>query len=194
MSIEKLLEDVKASLDKNTAQQGEILAALKSNTATMETLIEGRTDAIAALTSNSDDKPTPTRKPRAKKADPEPEAEKAEEKKPEPKKAEWSPDLSADGLRSAFSPYLTAVKDDADKKARIANVSAILSEIGVETINPIEGKKALETDEDKRRALFYLERFKAGLPVDFNADYDFNADPTTQDVKAEEPADADLVG
>ena len=200
MSIEKLLEDVKSSLDKNTAMQAEVLAAVKANTGTMETLVEGRADAIAALTSNNDDKPAPTRKTRAKKADAEPETDKADEKKAEDKKAEpetaakWSPDLSPDGLRAAFSPYLTGETDPDKKKARIANVSAILAEIGVETINPIEGKKALETDDDKRRALFYLERFKAGLPVDFNADYDFNADPTTQDVKAEEPADADLVG
>lgn len=193
MSIEKLLEDVKASLDKNTAMQGEVLAALKSNNSTMETLVEGRADAIAALTSNKDDeKPATTRKPRTKKADPEPEPEKVE--KTEPKKAAWSPDITVDGLRAAFTPYLTGETDPEKKKARIANVSAILAEIGVETINPMEGKKALETDEDKRRAVFYVERYKAGLPVDFNADYDFDADPTKQDEKAEEPAEDDMVG
>ena len=174
---------IEAVLEKNTAQLGEVLAALQANTAMLATLNEGRAVALEQLTAK-DAEPA---KPAKRKAAP-----KKEEPAPE---AGWNPDLSPDGLRAAFVPYLTGPETkDADVKAeRVSNVGAILSELGVQSINPADGKTHLEEDIDKRKAVFFVARFNAGLPVDFKADYDFDADPLTQ---ATEPAasDDDLVG
>lgn len=190
--LEEKIEALTLALDKNTAQIGELLAATGTNTKTLETLIAGREEALEQLTSKDAEPKKPAKKkPAAKKAEPEPET-KAEEK-PAAEPEAWNPDLSPEAMRDAFTPYLTGTSDEAEKKTRVSNVTAILNELGAESINPKEGKKHLESEDDKRKALFYVSRFTAGLPVDFNADYDFNADPLTQE-SASGGSDDDLVG
>lgn len=177
---------IEAILEKNTAQLGEVLAALQANTAMLEKLHEGREAALEQLTAKDAEPAKPAKR--------KPAAKKEEEKKKEEPEADtgWNPDLSPDGLRAAFVPYLTGpeAKDAAVKAERVGNVGAILAELGVQSINPAEGKTHLEEEIDKRKAVFFVTRFNAGLPVDFKADYDFDADPLTQDASS----DDDLVG
>lgn len=198
MSIEAKIEALTAAIEKNTAQQGELIAVLTKNTDTMGVMIDGRQEALEALTSKDAEPKKPAKKAAAKKAKEEPAAEEpaAEEPKEEPKtkaKADaWDPDLSAEGIRNHFVPYISGATGD-EKQKRVDQLAGILAELGADTINPTEGKTHLESDDDRRKAVFYITRYANGLPVDFKADYDFNADPLTQ---ATEPAasDDDLVG
>lgn len=203
MSIEAKIEALTVATDKNTAQLAEVLAALQGNTAIMTTLNDGRTEALAALTAKDAEAPKPAPRSRKKAATEETQTETttdtasaAETGGADTEGADtegWNPDISVDGMRAVFTGYMTSTADADEKAKRVANVQAILAELGADAINPMAGKKHIETDDDKRKALFYVARFDAGLPVNFQADYDFNADPLTQDV---EPAagDDDLVG
>lgn len=192
MALEELIAAQTAAVEKNTAQMGEVLAALATNTATLEAMNEGRNAAIEQLTAKDAEPKKPAKRTPKKKKDAEPETKKEEKADPEPEG--WDPDITADGLRGAFTPYLTGTDDDDEKKKRIENVNAILAEIGAECLNPIAGKKHIDNDDDRRRAVFYVGRFAAGLPVDFKADYDFNADPLTQATEESSSGNEDLVG
>ena len=196
MTLEELVNANTTAVEKNTGMLTEVLAALGSNTELLKAVQEGRAEAIAKLT----EKPAPATRSRTKKKDEEPEKDEAKEETAEPKKEEtasWEPDLSPEGMRAAFGALLVPdgkQLDDETKKKEIAKVHSILAELGVESVNPAEGKSHIESDDDKRKAVFYVSRFAAGLPVDFKADYDFNEDPLTQAVPdKEEPAD-DLIG
>ena len=196
MSIEAKIEALTAATEKNTAQMGELIAVLGKNTDTMGVMIDGRQEALEALTSKDAEPKKPAKKAAAKKPKEEPAAEEAKEEakpKAEEKPAAWNPDISADGIRQHFVPYLTGA-DGEEKQKRVEHLSAILKELGAESINPAAGKTHLESDDDRRKAVFYITRYANGLPVDFKADYDFDADPLTQATEPAASDDDDLVG
>lgn len=64
----------------------------------------------------------------------------------------------------------TGSTDDADERAkRVAVLRDIATHFG--------GKGFAPLIENPREAYFYVERAKAGLTIDFKADYDFDGDP-----------------
>lgn len=195
MSIDELIKSHITALDKNTAQLGEVLAALQGNTTTMTTLIEGRQEALEALTAKDAPAAKPARRTSKKKDDAETDTaeDETETKQPETVAAAFKPDISEDGLRALAVGYLTG-GDDKGKADRVSNVQAMLQHFGAESINPVEGKKSLDGDDVRTQAAFFLTRYAAGEKVDFKADYDFGADPLGQSGATAAAADDDMVG
>jgi len=98
--------------------------------------------------------------------------------KEEPAAAAAVPD--GEKTKGIFSAWFSSTNDEGERAARREFIAQISGAIGA-TVST--------ADEDgRRKALFYLERKKSGLDVDFKAEYDFAGDPK-QDVGAEdEPA------
>jgi len=82
---------------------------------------------------------------------------------------------TADELFAYASGYLAEFKDkDATKYQERGKFlkSTLASEFGDKKI------KELDDETDRKRMMFYLKRFAAGLKVDLAADYNFDGDPT----------------
>jgi hypothetical protein len=78
----------------------------------------------------------------------------------------------ADTLKAYVSEWTGAVTGD-DKVKRVDLLKAIAQHLGVEPkFAPLSADAA-----KLKQALFFIERSKADLPVDFSADYDFAGDP-----------------
>lgn len=158
-------------------------AALKANTAILERVVAGQGAAMERL---ENAKPATTRG--AKKAAEatvvaEPAA-KTEEKVAETPKTEAAPAVpkiklgDGEALKAYVSAW-TGSTDDAEERAkRVDLLKAIAAHLGV-------APKFGELMGNVREVQFYIERAKAGLPVDFNADYDFDGSP---DQGGSEPA------
>lgn len=186
------------------AEIKELTAAMRENTEMLKTMNAGREEALAALIAKEGTATgaaaTTTRRGRK------PAAEAAATTSTEPESkgvaaATWNPDTSVDGMRAIVGPYLD--QKDADvKAANAANVRAVLEHLGADCLNPIPAKpdaKALEGEDERRQAAFFITRFREGLTVDFSAEYDFTSDPCSQGdpEPAAEPAaaaDDDLLG
>lgn len=197
MSIEQLLADQTAALRENTE-------AIRANTAQLLVVDAGRAEALEQLKSagTGGAAATTTRRRRAA-ADDAPAAEPT----PTPAAAEpvtsseppadaFSPDTSDDAIRSMLTGWL---KEDGisteDTAARTANVKALFAHLGTPTA---VGEKSTLDDDGRRQLVFFLTLFKAGLPVNFSADYDFAVDPLTQvpvsEIVSSDDDDDDLVG
>ena len=163
-----------------------LISALNANTAILERVVAGQEKAIEKLEGKS---PAKTTRGRPKKDEtPEPEAE---EKAPEPKKAEEpapteSGDTDAADVTSevkkigtdvekmkAYIADWTAEADDADERAaRVDMLKKMAAHFGG------KGYGALVTDKDTAlKTVFFVERAKAvGLKkVDLDAEYDFKS-------------------
>lgn len=180
----------------------ELTAAVKELTEVTKVMNAGREEALKALQEQAKNEgaPAASRRSRASKkdeaqADTAPAAETAAPASDAPS---WNPDLSKDGTRKLVGDYLN-VEDAEAKKARTANVKAVLAHFGADAMNPIADRpeiKSVEGDDERRQAVFYITRFANGLTVDFSADYDFNSDPLTQgdmEPAAEPAADDDIL-
>lgn len=160
-------------------------AALTTQTAILERVLLGQEAAMAKL-----EGATTARKPRATKA--------AEETTAQTGNAEASSESApaatatpAAGAASASEPTQNDLKalamkwretaaDQAAKDVQNALLVAIVAKIGAVKLTGPEGP----TDPDQiGQVMFYIERAAAGLPVDLNADYDFNG-PVDQGVAA----------
>jgi hypothetical protein len=75
-------------------------------------------------------------------------------------------------------------KDDAAKKAAGAFLADMLAHFGCG--GKLTGPESKLNAEQRKQAKFYIERKAAGLPVDFNAEYDFDGDPKQGAAAAEE--------
>ena len=172
----------------------ELTAAVQENTEQLKQMNAGREESLKALLESAKDDGKPARTTRAKKT----ETAAAEPAASTASAPSWNPDLSVNATRSLVGDYLAQDDNPEAKKARTDSVKAVFAHFGADVFNPIESRpdaKAIEGDDNRRQAVFFITRFANGLTVDFKADYDFNADPLTQGelepAAAEEAADED---
>lgn len=159
-------------------------AALTTNTAILERVILGQEVAMAKL-----EGVTTARKPRATKA-----AEDAALPAGNVASNESAPvatatpaaaavsasDPTQDDLKALAMKWRETAADQAAKDVQNALLVAIVAKIGAVKLTGPEGP----TDPDQiGQAMFYIGRAAAGLPVDLNADYDFDG-PVDQGVAA----------
>lgn len=167
MSIDTAIADLMKSVAGLTA-------ALEVNTANLERVIAGQAAAMEKLEGT---KATGTRTPRAKKEDATPKTEdapKVEEKpkNPDKPKAAALP-KNADELKTFVSAW-TGGTDDADERAaRVQFLKDIAAELGVAP----KFAELAGAEDGIKKTVFYINRKKEGLKVDFGADYDLDGDP-----------------
>jgi hypothetical protein len=174
-----------------------LIVVQEKNTDALERLLAGREDALEQLKNAASPAATGTRS-RAKKVDTVAEtvvengaaaaATTAATASVETKTVARPVDATNDELKARIAAWLGT--DPAQQAERKPQLAALLAQLGSPAV---AGEKSTITDEQRYHATFYVERFKAGLPVDFGADYDFDGDPLNQDAPAadEEPAAAE---
>lgn len=136
-----------------------------------ERLIKGQEAAIEKLEGA---KPTSTRGRKAKEPVEE-AAPAAAAVEPEAPTATF-PHLTIkteDALKAHISAWTGGTEDAAEKAARVQFLKDMAAEFGCA---PKFSEFAAEPERLKK-SVFYVDRKKAGLPVDFGADYDFDGDP-----------------
>lgn len=164
----------------------QFIAALQENTATtaknnelLERVVAGQNAAIEKIEAP---------KTQRKKAEPEtPAAAPAAETpaQPETKTPVATTDVTDDELKAEALAWMADVdpagaadptKKDVAKRTACADFfKAIVTNFGLN--GTLTGPKAELDGEQRAQALFYIRRRRAGLPVDFNAEYDFDGDP-----------------
>lgn len=158
-------------------------AALTTQTAILERVLLGQEAAMAKLEGAT----TTARKPRATKAAEETAAPTGNAEASAPAATATPADAAAsasdptqDDLKALAMKWRGTAADQAAKDVQNTLLVAIVAKIGAAKLTGPEGP----TDPDQiRQAMFYIERASAGLPVDLNADYDFDG-PVDQGVAA----------
>lgn len=154
-------------------------AALKENTEILKRVVAGQQAALdkldGAKASGS------TGRGRGKKEEPaaqEPEKAPEPTPTPEPETTSFLPAIKVgddEALKAHVQPWLGAAeKGTPEATARVDFLKDAAKELGV---NPKFTELAADADRLKQ-FLFFFERKKAGLEVNFSADYDFDGDPT----------------
>lgn len=169
MSLEQKIEKLTEALAKNNELLTAVVAGQK---AAMTKLTEASTVTTTSnKAANTADNTTSTRRGRPPKV----------ETPAKESKTTSSVEFTNEMLKEATLPWMTAAKGD--EKAAIKDfLKALTTEFGVTKVTEI-------ADQDElKRALFYVARRKEGLEVDFNAEYDFDGEPT-QDVGGSEAED-----
>lgn len=153
------------TIDAFFTQMGALTAALTRVADNQDRLIAGQEAAMAKLETKS------TGSGRGKAA-----AKKAEEKAPEPEPKSFLPAIKtgdADALKAHIGGWTGATDDADEKKARVAFLKDMANHFGCEA-----KFGELAADDDRlKQTLFYVERKKVGLDVNFSHDYDFDGDP-----------------
>jgi len=178
MSIEVLLQE-------NTAALNALAAAIAAQTAVTERVVLGQQAAIeklegakAAATGTRTRKPkdeTPAATEDKGNAAPADTAsgEVAASSASEPK---TNAVLDADGMKALCGAFTKAAADDADRAARVGWLKSLAGYFFPN--GDVVGTAALvATPDNAKKAEFFIERKKAGLDVDFGAEYDFDGDP-----------------
>ncbi|MBB5986007.1 hypothetical protein [Sphingobium lignivorans] len=169
------LEEALLEATKGMAALTEMLKITAQN---QERLIAGQAAAIEKV------QPETRTRTRAKKDEPTPAAAPAETETaeaPPPASTDSSPtfttEVSDDELKIVASTYLAGEKDKGMEALQIAKdfIPSIAAEFGSPKLCGPESKL---TPAERVKAWFFLKRKSAGLPVDFNGDYDFDGDPT----------------
>ena len=184
MSIETLITDLIAALNRNSDNQ--------------DRLIAGQEAAMAKLEGAT----ATTRKPRATKADAAEPAELAAAGNSEPESAPAATEMPAAAADSAsdaavFTPNdlkVVATKwrnstEDADVHA---TQNAFLKSIAEHFGSPkLSGPDCTFDSDQVKQAIFFVKRKSGGLTVDFGADYDFDGSPKQETAAAAPVAVAD---
>jgi hypothetical protein len=100
-------------------------------------------------------------------------------------------DFSRDQVKNEFIGWLGETTDMSERKTRSEFVTAIGQHFGV--TKPFDPTNGLADDDARKQTLFFLRRKRAGLDVNFSADYDFDADPLAADNVADD-SDIDPLG
>lgn len=170
MSLEQKIEELAAALVENTDILKQLVAGQKAAIEVVKqgnpaTATRGRKAKDTPATPNTSDAPADT----ASGAE---DAKTASDEAPTPpseEKSEQAP--AAEKEKPTFSVAAKKWMDKEEKgtdayKARGAKVVAILANFGA-------GKMSELKDEDEAKAMFFLKRTAKGLPVTFDAAYDF---------------------
>jgi len=110
-------------------------------------------------------------------------------KGPEPSGQWRAGDFSEQQVKGEFLGWLASAPDAEKRKEQSAFLMSIGQHFGVS--KPF-GPEGMKTDEQRQKALFFMRRKRANLPVDFKADYDFAGEPE-QGPKAAATAPAEEV-
>jgi hypothetical protein len=172
MSIDAALAPFLAALEANTA-------AKNRNNDLLERVVAGQALAIEKIEPAKTAKSTKTKDTPAAGAAPTPEPEKAVETITE----------AADTVVSDADVKAAAVawmdgKSKEDRLEASKKLTAALAFFGVG--GKLTGEESKLDDDQRKQAKFFIERWAAGLTVDFNTDYDFDGEPT-QDAGGEDP-------
>ena len=98
------------------------------------------------------------------------------------------PDVKdADGLKAHVGAWTGATEDADERAKRVGVLKAMAEHFGCA---PKFAELAADADRLKQ-SLFFIERAKAGLPIDFKADYDFGGDPKQDGGASEVAAEED---
>lgn len=148
-------------------------AALKENTAVLQRVVAGQQAAIEKIEGA---KPATTRT-RAPKKDDTPAPAPTEEQVAGDTPQSFLPGIKVgddEGLKAHVQPWLAeATKGSPEALARVDFLKSASAHLGVEPKFP---QIAAEADRLKQ-FLFFFERKKAGIDVNFSAEYDFDGDP-----------------
>lgn len=107
---------------------------------------------------------------------------------PAPTQTETKSFLPAIADAEALKAYVgawTGAVEGADRASRVDLLKAIAAEFGV-------APKFSDLMPHLQKTLFYIERAKAGLTVDFKADYDFDGSPSVPAAAAPAAGDDDF--
>lgn len=179
MSIEALLADVVVALNKNTD--------------TLSRVIEGQALALAKIDAVNK---TSTRTPRATKTD----AATTTQAAGEPAATNTTtavaevaaPTMGMDELKALASGWMKGTTDPTEQAARVEFLTKVLPpHFGTATL---VGPTGIDSPEQRAQAAFFIERKKAGLPVDLNADYDFAGSPAQDRGETAEADEIDALG
>lgn len=168
MSLEAALETHAAALNRNS----DLLAKVVDNQAR---LLAGQEAALAKLDTA---KPSGSSRGSTKKDDPKPPTE---EKKPASETA--SRTISDDDLRAAGAAWMKG-KSETERNDAFDKMNSVLEHFGLKGTKITGPDSKLDADQ-RKQAWFYIQRWNAGLDVNFSADYDFDGDPK-QDAAAPE--------
>ncbi len=137
----------------------------------------------AALDKIEGGKATTTRTRRTKADDAAEQTPAAEQVQPEPEPVKsFLPDVTDEASLKAYVSAWTGAVEGADRAKRVELLKAISAHFGVEPkFAPLSADAAR-----LKQVLFFIERSKAGQPVDFGADYDFAGDPAQGAAAADE--------
>lgn len=152
--------------------------ATEKNNELLARVVEGQQAAMAKLESSTVTKVET--KGRAKVGKAAETANPKEEAKPK--------EVTQDDLKNLALPYLQSLKGDA--KANFNKfLNGMAEHFGCEKLTGPEG---INDPEQRAQAVWYVCRVKAGLPVDFNAEYDFTkAVDAPENQPAEDAAEAE---
>lgn len=167
MSLEALLAE-------NTASMNALALALAAQTAVTERVVAGQAAAMEKLDAG---KPASTRRPRETKTEP---AEKVEEPAATDNGAAAAgsaSDLPSDveGVKAFVSGFTSVVEGEA-RAARVAFLKSIASYFFPDG-SKVGSAAFAASPENIKKAVFFINRKKADLDVDFGAEYDFDGAP-----------------
>ena len=167
MSLELKIETLTATLARNNELMEQLVATRQEGLAKIEALSDtkgGAEDAAAAAEK-------PARRTRATKAEPAPAA------KEEPKKVKASkhlPKLDDESIRAYMGEWMGTFKTKEDRQPHVEFIKSVQEYFGTATL---VGDTGIPLD-DRKQAMFFIARHREGLPVNFDADYDFDGEPT----------------
>jgi hypothetical protein len=153
------------------AALAEHTAALKENTAILTRIVAGQKEALEKVDARLG--AAPTKPAAAKKEEPKPADPVKEEVKPVA--AATVQVVNKDDVKNAALKWMDGKSAD-DRKAASEKLKEVLAHFGRED-EKLTGPDAKLNDDECKQAKFFIERWAAGLTVDFNADYDFDGDP-----------------
>lgn len=175
MSLEQLIADNTAALNanteaqrENTARVMELIAASAEARAVIDRMEPGGSKPATRSRKAKDEAPAAAATTETPAAET-PAAAAATETKPGARTRNI--DLSPDAVREQFATWLSGDANAEEQGRRAGIAGAIVQHFGAANL------RSFADDEQRYYALFYLERAKAGLKIDFNQEYDFDGDP-----------------
>jgi hypothetical protein len=163
------------ALAKLTSEVELARAATEKNNDLLSRVVEGQQAAMAKLESATVTKvETKGRGKNAKTTETEKPKEEAKPK-----------EVTQDDLKDIALPHLQSLKGD-DKTKFTKFLNGMAEHFGC---TKLTGPEGISEPEHIAQAVWFVNRVKAGLPVDFNAEYDF-----TKAVDAPENQSADAAG
>lgn len=177
---------IEAKIDELIASQNALAAAIAAQTAITERVVLGQQAAIEKLEgAKAASTGTRTRRKAGDDAAATPAAEEQGNAAPADtasgvdaasSASEAKPVLNADGMKALCGAFTKAAADDTDRAARVAWLKSLAGYFFPN--GDVVGTAALvATPDNAKKAEFFIERKKAGLDVDFGAEYDFDGDP-----------------
>lgn len=172
---------LEAALAANTEALTAHTEVMKAVVANQERLLAGQQAAIEKI-----EAPKATRARTKDEPSKETKAEPVKETKVEPVKA--AADTTDDDIKAAAAAWTNGASQEARMDAA-CKMKSVLEHFGVG--GKLTGPESKLDADMRKQTVFFIKRWAAGLPVDFNADYDFDGDPKQG---AAEAASDDLLG